>query len=305
MLDTKEMQYFVACAQTGSFSKAAEALFTTQSSVSKVIKAIEEKRGVMLFERLAKGIRMTPEAERMYPYALAILDNLQKMEASNENKATETLSVSCNPSSWFADNFVKFYEQNQKENIHYQIHSADCREIVERVRERMDDIGFVYIMKNQSSAFQYYAFRNYLDFIFLKETAVTIYQGGETGRNKKMPAEPDFSRMKLIQRFPDEFSPDNYWNITDAGGRTAAEAETVITTNSDYIMERILRLGNLVNISGGYLSGEPQREISKGQILPVSDSGIVFGYVKRRGEDLSKLANDFLDFLIDNLKTDI
>lgn len=301
MLDTKEIQCFVACAQTGSFSKAAEALFTTQSSVSKIIKAMEEKMEVTLFDRLSKGIRMTPDAEQMYPYALLVLENLEKIQSVDENKAADTLSMSCNPSSWFADNFVSFYEMRQSENIHYQIHSADCREIVERVRERMDDIGFVYVMKNQSSAFQYYVSRNYLEFIPLKETTVTVYHGGGCCRNENSAVELDFSDMKLIQRYSDEFSPDNYWNITDSNGRAAAEAETVITTNSDYIMERILQFGNLVNISGGYLSGKPKREVSKGQLFPMSDARIVFGYVKRKSEELSHLADDFLDFLINSL----
>lgn len=300
MLDTKEIQYFVACAQTGSFSRAAEALFTTQSSVSKTIKAMEDKMGTPLFERLAKGIRMTPDAEQIYPYALSVLENLKKMQSQEENKAAETLSMSCNPSSWFADNFVRFYERKQKEKIHYQIHSADCREIVERVRERVDDIGFVYIMKNQASAFQYFVSRNYLEFIPLKETAVILYHGGGCTTGNQESA-PDFSNMKLIQRFPDEFSPDNYWNITDENGLPAAEAETVITTNSDYIMERILDVGNLVNISGGYLSGKPQREVSKGQVLPASDARILFGYVRRKGEALSALAEMFLDFLRNQL----
>lgn len=301
MLDTKEIQYFVACAQTGSFSKAAEVLFTTQSSVSKTVKSLEEKMGIILFERLSKGIRMTPEAEQMYPYALRILENLEKIQSLDEDKAADTLSMSCNPSSWFADNFVRFYEMKQNEDIHYQIHSADCREIVERVRERMDDIGFVYVMKNQSSAFQYYVSRNYLEFIPLKETSVTVYHGGGCRRDGNLAADLDFSGLKLIQRFPDEFSPDNYWNITDTNGRAAVEAETVITTNSDYIMERILQFGNLINISGGYLSGKPQREVSKGQLLPTSGTRTLFGYVKRKSEELSYLADDFLDFLISNL----
>ena len=301
MLDTKEIQCFVACVQTGSFSRAAEVLFTTQSSVSKIVKAMEEKMGIVLFERLSKGIRMTPEAEHIYSYALLILENLEKIQSLDEKQVTETLSVSCNPSSWFADNFVRFYEMKQNEKIHYQIHSADCREIVDRVRERMDDIGFVYIMKNQLSAFQYFVSRNYLEFISLKETEVTVYHGGEYSRNVNLKTEPDFSNMKLIQRFSDEFSPDNYWNITDANGRTAAEAETVITTNSDYIMERILQFGNLVNISGGYLSGKPKREVAKGQVLSMPDARIVFGYVKRKNEELSKLTKDFIDFLMNSL----
>ena len=302
MLDTKKIQYFIACAQTGSFSKAAEKLFTTQSSVSKIIKAMEKEMGIQLFERLSKGIRMTPEAERIYPYTLSVLENLKKIQTLDEDKAAATLSVSCNPSSWFADHFVRFYEKKQNEKVHYQIHSADCREIVDRVRERMDDMGFVYIMKNQLTAFQYYVSRNYLEFIQLKETTVTLYYGGGCGREKNSAEEPDFSKLKLIQRFPDEFSPDNYWNITDANGRTAAEAETVITTNSDYIMERILQFGNLVNISGGYLSGKPQREVVCGQPLPDSDARIVFGYVKRKGEALSELAEHFLSFLEENLR---
>lgn len=301
MLDIKEIRYFVTCARTGSFSKAAEVLFTTQSSVSKIIKAMEEELGITLFERLSKGIRMTPEAEYMYPYALSILENLQKMKHSEQDNVTDTLSMSCNPSSWFADNFVKFYEMRQEEKVHYQIHSADCREIVDRVRERMDDVGFVYIMKNQAAAFQYFASRNYLEFTPLKETEVTIYGEGRCRGEKDTEISPDFSSLKLIQRFPDEFSPDNYWNIMDANGRTAAEAETVITTNSDYIMERVLQVGNLANISGGYLSGEPQREAAEGQPFSASDTKILFGYLRRRGEELSRLADDFLRFLISNL----
>ena len=38
-MDLKQLQYFVACAQAGSFSDAAKILYSTQPSVSKVIKA--------------------------------------------------------------------------------------------------------------------------------------------------------------------------------------------------------------------------------------------------------------------------
>ena len=37
-MDLKQLQYFVACAQAGSFSDAAKILYSTQPSVSKVIK---------------------------------------------------------------------------------------------------------------------------------------------------------------------------------------------------------------------------------------------------------------------------
>lgn len=49
-MDLKQLQYFVACAQTGSFSDAAKVLYSTQPSVSKVIKSLEDTLGMQLFE---------------------------------------------------------------------------------------------------------------------------------------------------------------------------------------------------------------------------------------------------------------
>lgn len=301
MMDIREIKYFVACVQTGSFSKAAEILFTTQSSVSKVIKAMEDETGSQLFERQSKGIRMTQEAEYIYPYALSVLENMRKIQTKEKCMNVPVLCLSSNPSSWFADIFVKYYELHQREKVHYQIYSADSREIVERVRERKDDLGFVYVMKNQLAAFQYYLSRNYLEFLPLKESRTTVYFGGSFAEPISDGERINFSGLKLIQRFPDEFSSDNYWNISDDDGRTAAEAETVITTNSDYIMERILQFSDLVNISGEYLSGTPVREISKGVPFGKPEANIQFGCLKRR-EDISELASDFLNFLSEHLK---
>ena len=58
-MDLKQLQYFVACAQTGSFSDAAKLLYSTQPSVSKVIKALESSMGIVLFDRMPRGIALT------------------------------------------------------------------------------------------------------------------------------------------------------------------------------------------------------------------------------------------------------
>ena len=60
-MDLKQLQYFVTCAQTGSVSEAAKILYSTQPSVSKVVKALEDSLGMQLFERLPRGIRLTPQ----------------------------------------------------------------------------------------------------------------------------------------------------------------------------------------------------------------------------------------------------
>ena len=67
----------MACAQAGSFSDAAKILYSTQSSVSKVIKALEDTLGMQLFERLPRGIRLTVQGQKVYHYACQITNEIE------------------------------------------------------------------------------------------------------------------------------------------------------------------------------------------------------------------------------------
>ena len=78
-MELKQLNYFMVCAKTGSFSSAAEVLFTTQSSVSKVIKSLEDELGAKLFERYARGIRLTETGREIYPYAVRISESFQEI----------------------------------------------------------------------------------------------------------------------------------------------------------------------------------------------------------------------------------
>ena len=71
MLDLKQLKYFIVCAETGSISEAAKLLYTTQPSVSKAIKALEEEMGIVLFERMPRGIALTAKGREAYRYAWA------------------------------------------------------------------------------------------------------------------------------------------------------------------------------------------------------------------------------------------
>lgn len=68
---------FVAVAETGSFSVAAERLFTTQPAVSKRIRALEDDLGVALFDRLGRGIRLTEAGETFLASARRILADVR------------------------------------------------------------------------------------------------------------------------------------------------------------------------------------------------------------------------------------
>lgn len=63
MIDIKQLKCFITCADAGSFSEAASVLYTTQSSASKVIRALEEEMQASLFVRNPHGISLTQNLE--------------------------------------------------------------------------------------------------------------------------------------------------------------------------------------------------------------------------------------------------
>lgn len=59
---------FYITAKTGSISKAAKALFTSQPAVSQSIKLLEQKLGGQLFFRTSRGVSLTAEGEIFFRY---------------------------------------------------------------------------------------------------------------------------------------------------------------------------------------------------------------------------------------------
>ena len=67
---------FYQVAKLGSFTKAGDATFRTQSALSQQIKALEQELDCHLFERIGKRkLRLTSAGERFFQFAEAILDN--------------------------------------------------------------------------------------------------------------------------------------------------------------------------------------------------------------------------------------
>lgn len=68
----KQLDYFIATAETGQVSHAAVDLNVSQSAVTAAIKALEAQLGVRLFDRTHSGVRLTMEGARFLDHARVI-----------------------------------------------------------------------------------------------------------------------------------------------------------------------------------------------------------------------------------------
>ena len=72
-MELRTLRAFVTVARQGGFSKAARALFSTQSTVSKAVRQLEDELGEALFDRLGSGVKLTGAGELAYARAVSML----------------------------------------------------------------------------------------------------------------------------------------------------------------------------------------------------------------------------------------
>ena len=299
-MDLKQLQYFVACAQTGSFSDAAKVLYSTQPSVSKVIKSLEDTLGMQLFERLPRGIRLTVQGQKVYRYACRITNEIDTLENMAAHGMTKWIRVSLNPSSWFANQFVDFYNETYEKNYHFQLTTAGVRSVMDRVRDYVDDIGFVYILSQQKENFLHEISRNKLQFVPMYETDVVFYPGKETelyDSGKSKVELKDLDGVRFIQNYQDEFF--DIGSVHEESFQWK-DIDISVLTNSDYIMEKMLKNSRVSNVSGSYLS-ENKTGTTPGIPLNMGDSKVLFGYIVHKGEKIDESVQELIDFLVARL----
>ena len=131
----------------GSFTKAADTLGFTQSSVSQMIASLENELSMKLLTRSRHGVRLTSEGTELYPFIERAIYGYQAViEKANEIKGLETgiirvgtiSSITCHWMPQLIKGFKKQYP-----NVQFLFHQGDYTLIPEWINAGAIDFGFV------------------------------------------------------------------------------------------------------------------------------------------------------------------
>ena len=146
-MDFKQLEAFVNVVKHKSFSKAAEATFLTQPTISVHIKNLENELGVILIDRQDRKLTATPHGKTLYKYATEILSTRNHINNvfSNSNldlKGILEIQTSSTPGQDFIPWVLKSFRDVHR-NVHFTVEQSDSYKVTDNLLNGIGEIGFV------------------------------------------------------------------------------------------------------------------------------------------------------------------
>lgn len=146
ILEIRQLRYFVAAAETGNISRAAQQLNVSQPPVSRQIKALENELGFDLFNRTVRGVDLTAAGQKFFQNAQRILADTEaaKRSALAANRGEiGMLNVAFTGSVIFrAVPFALNILKQQYRDVHFQIRRMNKNEQQDALLNGSLQIGF-------------------------------------------------------------------------------------------------------------------------------------------------------------------
>ena len=144
-LDLDQLRTFIAISETGSFTRAAEAVFKTQSAVSMQMRRLEERIGKPIFERDGRASRLTEEGERLLGFARRMI-RLNDETVAAFDDAELSGAVRLGTPDDYADRFLpevlaRFARSNPR--VEVSVVCDQSSELIRQARAGDIDLGIV------------------------------------------------------------------------------------------------------------------------------------------------------------------
>lgn len=146
-MDIKELRYFIAVAECGSISKAAEKLFTTQPNLSRQLMKLEEETGQKLLIRGNKKSELTEAGRLLYKRATEITELIDRTQSELRSDGDEVFGTVCigGGESYAVGLIAKAAKEvsDMFPGIKFDFFSGDTDAVTEKLEKGLIDFGIL------------------------------------------------------------------------------------------------------------------------------------------------------------------
>ena len=234
-----QIKYILAVVKTGSFSKAAELCFVTQSTLSTMVRKAEDQMDLKIFNRKSKPIRLTQEGKILIDQLKLIYNEHEKLYELIQDTKKEfygTLKIGVIPTlapfllPLFLNKMV-----TKHPNINFSIDEITTNEITKRIKDREMDIGILSLPIKDKELKQ--------KSLFFEDFLIYDVSGPSKPKNKYKVKDIDVNRLWLLE--------ESHCLTNQVGKICHLRKNTKVSQNLVYNSGSILSLIELVNMSNG------------------------------------------------------
>ncbi len=146
-MNLKQIEVFMAVAECGSFSRAAELTFLTQSTVSQHVSSLEKEFGLKLFDRTGKGALLTEGGKLLHLHAARLTEEARSIPlALNRFRGLEDVVLKIGgsniPSSYLLPDCIPPFQQTNP-GVRITILQGDSRETLGRLKREEVELAVI------------------------------------------------------------------------------------------------------------------------------------------------------------------
>ena len=147
-MDIRVLRYFLTVAKEESFSRAADALYLSQPTLSRQIRDREDELGVQLLTRTNRNVVLTPKGQRLRKRAQEIVDLMEKTTqefANLEGEIAGEIDIGCGETQIMREIArVMIPLQQEHPGIHFRLYSGNGDDVSDRLDKGLLDFGLFF-----------------------------------------------------------------------------------------------------------------------------------------------------------------
>ena len=181
------MKYAVEVARAGSLNKASETLLVAVPNISRSIKELESSLGITIFERTAKGVKLTPDGEKFMGFAHSILGQIDQVENfyKHSDIQKQKFSISVPRASYISEAFAEFSKTLTTDAAEIFYKETNSQRAINNVLNRDYKLGIIRYAENYDKFFKSMLEEKGLNYEMISEFTYVLLMSAESPLAKK------------------------------------------------------------------------------------------------------------------------
>ena len=291
-----QLKYVIAIDEECSMRKAADRLYVSQPGLSSAVRDLEKEIGIQIFERVHNGVVTTSAGASFIAYARHAVEQFEMIENRYVNGAgqKETFAVSMQHYTIAVNAFIDTVKEYDLESYQFSIRETQTSEVIDDVKNLKSEVGVIALSDFNKNTFKKIFADASLEFheLFTRDTYVYLSKNHPLANKEELSLED-------LQDYPcmvfDQGDNTSFYYREEA--LATYDYKKVISTN-----ERATSIELMLGLDGyavgAAMLGEGKTSSEIKAIKLKEDETLTFGYIIRKGQQLSDMGQSFVDKLM-------